>query len=51
MNTAAEVSSGISELKGIVAQLESPQGNVSDNCLIRAILSALPSSFDIVVTV
>lgn len=51
MNSASEVSQGVSELKGIVAQLKNLKENVSDNNLIGAILSALPSSFDIFVTV
>lgn len=47
MNTAEEVSAGISEIKGIVAQIKNLNENVSDNCVIGAILSALPESFEI----
>lgn len=45
------MSSGVSELRGIVAQLQNLGEKVSDNCLIGAILSSLPSRFDIFVTV
>jgi len=51
MQTASEVSSGLSEMRGIAAQLENLNEKVSENCLIGAILSALPESFNIFVTV
>lgn len=51
INSASEVSSGISEMRSIVAQLKNLNESVSDNCLIGAILSALPSSFSIFATV
>lgn len=51
IQTASEVSQGISQIRGIIAQLKNLGENVSDNCQIGAILSALPSSFDIFVTV
>lgn len=51
ISSAREVSSGISEMKGIVAQLKNLNEDVSDNCLIGAILSALPDSFSIFTTV
>ena len=51
MENVSEVSSGLSEMQGIVAQLANLGEKVSDNCLIGAILSALPSSFEIFITV
>jgi len=51
MQTASEASSGLSEMRGIAAQLENLNEKVSDNCLIGAILYALPESFNISVTV
>lgn len=51
MHSAKDVSTGISELRGIVAQLKNLNENVSDNCLIGAILSALPESFEVFTTV
>lgn len=51
INSAADVSQGLSELRGIVAQLKNLNETVSDHCLIGAILSSLPNSFDIFVTV
>ena len=51
IKTAADVSSGLSEMRGIAAQLENLNEKVSENCLIGAILSALPESFNIFVTV
>lgn len=51
IESAAEISSGVSEIKGIVAQLQNLGETVSENCVIGSILSALPSSFDIFVTV
>lgn len=47
INTASEISSGLSEMQSIVAQLKNLNKTVSDNCLIGAILSAIPSCFDI----
>lgn len=51
INSASEVSQGVSEMKGIVAQLKNLNESVSDNNLIGAILSALPDSFEIFKTV
>jgi len=51
IKTATDVSSGLSEMRGIAAQLENLNEKDSDNCLIGAILSALPESFNIFVTV
>lgn len=51
IESSATVSKGISEMKGIVAKLANLNEKVSDNCFIGAILSALPPSFDIFVTV
>lgn len=51
ISSAKDVSVGVSEIRGIVAQLKNLNENVSDNCLIGAILSALPESFDVFVTV
>lgn len=51
IESASDVSRGISEIRGIVAQLKNLNEFVSDNNLIGAILSALPASFDIFVTV
>lgn len=51
INSASEVSTGVSEIRGIVAQLKNLNETVSDNCLIGAILSALPSSFNVFITV
>jgi len=46
-----DVSKGVSEMLGIVAQLRNLGEEVSENNLMGAILSALPSSFEIFVTV
>lgn len=51
ITSASEVSAGVSEIRGIVAQLKNLNESVSNNCLIGAILSALPSSFDVFITV
>lgn len=51
IRSAEEVSKGISEIRGIAAQLKNLGESVSDHCVIGAILSALPSSFDIFTTV
>lgn len=47
INSANEVSSGISEMRSIVSQLKNLKETVSDNCLIGAILSSLPKSFEL----
>ena len=44
--SAAHISAGISEVKGIVARLTNLDEKVSDNILIGAMLEMLPSSFD-----
>lgn len=51
IDTASEVSAAISEMQSIVSQLRNLKENVSSNCFIAAILSALPSSFDVFITV
>lgn len=51
INSAVEVSQGISEIKGIVAQLKNLNEKVSDNNVIGAIISSLPSSFEVFTTI
>lgn len=51
INSASDVSAGLSEMRGIIAQLKNLNETVSDNALIGAILAALPSSFDLFTTV
>lgn len=51
IQSASGVSSGVSEMRGIVAQLENLNEAVSDNALIGAISAAHPSSFNIFATV
>lgn len=51
INSASEVSTGVSEITGIFAQLRNLEEEISEHFQIGTILSALPSSFDIFVTV
>lgn len=51
ISSSSQVSAGLGEMQGIVAQLKNLGETVSEHCFIGAILSSLPSSFDIFVTV
>ena len=46
INSAAEISAGVSEVKCIIAKLADFDEKMSDNYLIVTLLEALPSSFD-----
>lgn len=50
MQNPGEVPPGLSEMSGIVAQLKNLGEEVSENCFIGAILSALPESFNVFIT-